>query len=181
MHHFFDWTFHWLIGHPYQTGFYILTILVSVFSSDIRTFLSIPPQKLNIWILKTRWKSAHKTLLHLNLYHADTYQLFLYVSQQFAIIFGLTFCVLCFAGMGSLANFSAHLPPPQPPRSAMRAHLLVFMYSFILVNIRLLSLVLFLQKLANYDQYVGILNRRMEHLKAHFNRVGVVLVDSPEE
>ena len=51
MRHFFDWTLHSLAGHPYQTAFYLLAIVVSIFGHDIRIFFSIPPQRLNIWFL----------------------------------------------------------------------------------------------------------------------------------
>ena len=37
MRHFIDWTYHWLMDHPYQTGFYIFAIIVSIYGANIKS------------------------------------------------------------------------------------------------------------------------------------------------
>lgn len=83
----------WLIGHPLTVAVTTLVVScsVSVFAGDLRRFLAIPPQKLNIWILKTRISSAEAKLRRLNAL-ADIHSLLLYLSGQ--IIVGLLFLAL---------------------------------------------------------------------------------------
>jgi hypothetical protein len=62
MPHFISWPLHWMWDHPYQTGFYLLAIVVSIYGNVIKTFLSIPPQKLNTWLLRTRLVRTERRL-----------------------------------------------------------------------------------------------------------------------
>jgi hypothetical protein len=84
----------WLLVHP--VFLWISSILlggaVSIFSGDIRRFLSIPPQRLSVWILKTRLASTVKRLQWLSKieYEKVILLVLLQIFQLVAIIFLLT-------------------------------------------------------------------------------------------
>ena len=86
MPHFITWPLHWMGDNPYQTIFYLLTIVVSIFGRDIRTFLSIPPQRLSVWILKTRIRDLEYNLKRLDKVHDDAYQLLMCLSPLFLLV-----------------------------------------------------------------------------------------------
>jgi hypothetical protein len=67
----------WSSQHPLSLAFITLFVggLISVYSGDIRSFISIPPQRLNIWFLKTRISSAEYRLKYLTELHNDTNRL----------------------------------------------------------------------------------------------------------
>lgn len=85
---------HWLTAHPVTFGLTTLGLscLVSVYAGDIRRFLSIPPQKINLWILRTRISNAEYRLLMLK-YHTRNPQAFIaYLAK--VIITGLTMLII---------------------------------------------------------------------------------------
>lgn len=84
--------------HPYQTALYIVTILASIFARDIRIFFSIPPQALNIWLLKSRLASAKTTLVALQNCRGNPYQLVLLVATSFsgAAVFFIAATIMAF-------------------------------------------------------------------------------------
>ena len=70
-----------LIQHHPVLAF-LLACAVSIFSGDIRRFLSIPPQRLTLWILKTRIASVEEQLKRIQLMHDETRQLVLYLALR---------------------------------------------------------------------------------------------------
>jgi len=154
MRHFVDWTFHSLIDHPYQTAFYILAILVSIFGRDIRAFLSIPPQRLNIWILKSRLASAKSTLVALQNCHHNTYQLVLFVSSGFSA--GIVFSLF--------ATIAAFLRP-FAPSTAGDLWLTLLIFTMYLIPLTIFwSIASFIKQLWHYEAETKTLERRIIQL-----------------
>lgn len=174
MRHFFDWTFHWLIDHPYQVAFYILAILASIFARDIRIFFSIPPQKFNIWILKSRLTNAKSTLVALDKYRGNPYQLLLFVAHTFsgaAVVF-------------ISATILAFLRPSMPDTSRnIYLDLIIFTTLFLPVIIFWFTS-RFLQQLENYDTETKKLERHIGELVDRLAAKGIdsnALLKSIEE
>jgi len=100
----------WFIAHPITFGLItlVLSCLVSVFSGDLRRFLSIPPQRLGIWILKARLANAEYKLGQLRDFVGHPYTLVAYVGRS--VCFGLMYLTTALAiGLAEL-----HLRPTDP-------------------------------------------------------------------
>jgi energy-coupling factor transporter transmembrane protein EcfT len=84
----------WFIAHPIIFGLItlVLSCIVSVYSGDIRRFLSIPPQRLSIWLLKARLANAEYKLSQLRDFVGHTYTVVAYVGRS--VLFALTYLTL---------------------------------------------------------------------------------------
>ncbi|HET9741424.1 MAG TPA: hypothetical protein VFQ00_01630 [Terriglobales bacterium] len=83
----------WVQHHPisFAITLSVLGSFISIYSGSIRRFLAIPPQKLNIEILKARISNAQDTLKTLNLYKNDIHALIVEIGE--------TLLVICMTGL----------------------------------------------------------------------------------
>jgi hypothetical protein len=174
MRHFFDWMIHSLVDHPYQTAFYLFAILVSIFGHDIRIFFSIPPQRLNIWLLKSRLASAKSTLVGLRQCHENAYRLVMFVTSHFCA--GILFFLF--------ATIMAFLRPFTPPSQGDLWLILMIFTVYLIPIIVFWSLAAFIKKLWKYDTETRKLEQRIMQLVDRLAAKGVdsnALLKSLEE
>jgi hypothetical protein len=159
-------------NHPYQTAFYILAIVVSIYGSSIRAFLSLPPQKLNIWFLKTRYFLLSAKITNLNKCHQNSCNLTLYIWKTVApaIILICLFLALISINTALIARIlSSH-------REFTVVHFRIFavliMYILIIILPRLVTLTLFLLTLDTFEDYLPILNRKLINLQLRLKKAG---------
>lgn len=151
--------------HPYQIAFYILAIFVSIFAHDIRTFFSIPPQRLNIWILKSRLASAKSTLVSLQNCHENIYQLVMFVASGFSA--GMVFFLF--------ATIMAFLRP-FTPRTPGDLWLTLMIFTVYLIPLMLFwSIAAFIKRLWSYETETKKLEWRIVQLT---DRLAVKGIDS---
>jgi hypothetical protein len=173
MPHFISWPLHWMWDHPYQTAFYIVAILISIFARDIRTFFSIPPQKLNIWLLKSRLTNAKSTLVGLQNCHGNPYRLLIFVAASFssAAVFFIAATVMAF------------LRPFTPPPGGVMPILMIFTI-YLFSGIILWFTAAFLTQLSNYETETKKLEQRIMKLIDRLAAKGIdsaALLKSVEE
>lgn len=70
----------WIQHHPVLA--FLIACAVSIFSGDIRRFIKIPPQRLNLWILKTRISSTEDRLNRLKLLHENVQELIIVFAEK---------------------------------------------------------------------------------------------------
>ena len=84
LHTFADWL------HRHALSLEILLVIVSAFvalyADTIRHFLSLPPQKLNTWILKARLLSVNARLFNLCECQNNAFTTLLYISRTFVLV-----------------------------------------------------------------------------------------------
>lgn len=95
----------WLLAHP--IFLWISSILlggaVSIFSGDIRRFLSIPPQRLTVWILKARLGATAARLEMLVSLNHDLRKMVLYLFKDLIyVLVTILFLAISISGEGIL-------------------------------------------------------------------------------
>jgi hypothetical protein len=153
MRDFLQHLYHWPFNHTVQFALllFVLGCLASVFSQDIRAFLSLPPQKLNIWILKSRLVGAKSTLVHLQNCRASTSQLIIFVTMFFSS--GMYFFIC--------ATVMAFLRPLMPPSQQTSPLYLMIVLVFFISLFEFWYLMAFIKKLWKVETESEKLQRRI--------------------
>jgi hypothetical protein len=175
MPHFMLWPLHWMWDHPYQTTFYILAIITSIYGSNIKAFLSIPPQQLSIWIAKARWKSTNLRLSDLQKCHNSSYSLILYLSSDVLFLLLLTFgntiiAITLTALVG--CTIAAHKDFHTMQFSNNSTLALLIMIVGFTRGLRLFS---FIANLNHFDEQMSVSRRRLNSLQSTLHKLGITM------
>ena len=160
--------------HPFQTGFYLLAIIASVYGNNIRTFLSIPPQKLNIWLIKSRLKSTAIQLENLTRVYKNGFNLLLYILPDILsmLMISIAFLSIMALNITIIARtLSTHV---EFTRMESRVNMVLSMLS-IIYSLRLFKLIIFLSRLNNFKESSHVLSARIARLSQKLEKVGVVI------
>jgi hypothetical protein len=163
----------WLHQHAFllEVILVILSALAALYADTIRHFLSLPPQKLSIWVLKARLLSVNSKLF--NLCECDSNPLFtlIYVTRTLVTVLIL---ISLFLGGVFLEVVSIRTAERGDVGAYSRFHAnldislaLVFV---VVVCCRLLLLGEFLYRLRNFKGYDS---RLMEHVAHLEERLGI--------
>jgi len=88
---------------------FILSIPFSVYASEIKAFLKIPPQRIGVWILKARLSSSESRLMELDRIRKDVnyahFRMYLsYVVLGLIILISAFYCALTLFEIGQQEN-----------------------------------------------------------------------------
>jgi hypothetical protein len=106
----------WIQNHIifFTLALFVLGSLISIYSGNMRQFLAIPPQKLNVWILKARISNMKNILGELETYEREPQRLMAaglsYVLLALVMILGvslITFVRVNETAIDSTAHSSA--------------------------------------------------------------------------
>jgi uncharacterized paraquat-inducible protein A len=168
------WPLHWMWNHPYQTTFYILAIIASIYGSNIKTFLSIPPQTFSIWIAKARWKSTNRRLHNLQKCHNNSYSLILHLSSDILFILLLTFgnTVIAISLLALVGHtISTHKDFDMHYNNNATLAALVMIAGLA----RAFALITFITDLNHFDKRTSMLRSRLNSLQSKLENVGITM------
>lgn len=158
---------HWPEHHPYWFAF--LLFLLSIYAGPIRRFLAIPPQKLNVWILKARVSNVTAALNRMETYKDNIYEVLLLLLHTLllalsAILMTVVFHYLTYAQfvMGRQLSYQT---------VAVTSSAIIFVS--VLAGLHLLSEWRFVLQLRYYPYRHAILNERLSRLYQRINRADV--------
>ena len=145
----------WLLAHPITFALCTLALscVVSIFSGDIRRFLTIPPQRLNLWVLKARISSAEDKLQKLQKLHENSYELILEVASYLAGYALAT--ITLFMGLSVNRGYPRPLLMPQ----------IIFLVVITLATYLTTSFLTIVSDLRNYSESSERLVKKIDHLK----------------
>jgi hypothetical protein len=145
--------------HPVLS--FLLACAVSIFSGDIRRFLSIPPQRLNLWILKTRIASTEEKLKRLKAMHDHTNTLIVNLALRvfnamvgIVVLIVVVFLEVFELNTGKLNDF-------------LKAnHLLMFLFVSVMALAQITTGAKLTIQVLHFDKWVPFLEKRLSRLRA---------------
>jgi hypothetical protein len=158
----------WLISHPLWLAFFTLIGggLISVFSADIRQFCSIQPQKLNVWVLKTRLRTAARNLERSMQLHDEPGTLLVYLGHSVARI---SMGMLMMVGIG-LLELLWHARGYTWSKAEHRTNIVFIMLGITICFDVVRKMTIQMSNLAHYDDYVMTIQSRIASLQ---KRLGI--------
>ncbi len=145
----------------------ILSALISLYADTVRHFISLPPQKLSIWILKARLLSVNSKLFNLCECQNNSFTTLLYVTRSLVFVLLLT---SLFIGGIFLEVVSIRLENRGDPGAYSRFHanldISLALLFVVVVCSRLLLLGEFLFRLRNFKGYDSRLMERVAEFEA---------------
>jgi hypothetical protein len=157
-----------------ETCFYILALAASIFGRDIRTFLSIPPQKLGIWVLKARLQSAARTLEELSRCNQNAYFLTLHIWGEILLILMILIPFIFVVGMHTAVILRAITTHKEFPLLGFRAFAVIIAYGLIASGFPLFRLSFFITQLRNLSEYEPRLSDKVLRLQSQLEKAGVM-------
>ncbi len=83
LHTFADWLHRHAL--PLEMLLVIVSALIALYADTVRHFLSLPPQKLNTWVLKARLLSVNSKLFNLCECQNNAFATLLYITRTFVL------------------------------------------------------------------------------------------------
>jgi hypothetical protein len=148
----------WSVSHQgwlYLIGLAI-SILASVFGGDLRQFVKEKPQRLNIWIARSRISATVRKSFRLKLYHEDNTELLVRYAKSIFRIVSITFVVAMYV-------FMDLNKPPQSHLSHRVEVILVALFGMV-GWVEVVSTIMLSVELRNYESTKARLQKRIERL-----------------
>ncbi|HTV04516.1 MAG TPA: hypothetical protein VME86_04045 [Acidobacteriaceae bacterium] len=106
----------WLVTHPIALtligGLVVGLFLspISIWSTEIKSFISIPPQRLNVWALKARLAGSELKSYHLKRRHQNLrYFLLFYLRHLLQLFYSLSTSIWCVGAFVLMSSTGRHM------------------------------------------------------------------------
>lgn len=162
----------WIISHPitFAVFLFVAAIPFSIYSTEIKQFLKIPPQRLNVWILKARLSSAEDRLWVSNKLRNDM-RFFVYVALRTS---GLDLAAMLCTALTIGLPMTEIIPKQQTPIWFIRIAVYFFLCADVACFLKAAVYMKLLREASSVyaKQKLDALNEKIENLRRRLEEKG---------
>ena len=169
----------WLITHPitFAVMLFFAAIPFSLYATEIKQFLKIPPQRLSVWVLKARLSSAEDRLRASQRLRKDTRYFVFVAIRVVSLDLALVLCTVLVIGL----PLTESLPKRQTPIWLIRIAVDVFVCGSVLCLLKSAAYTNLLRgALFNSAEHkLNALKEKIERLRGRLEKKGIVMPHAP--